>query len=85
MAYSPAPTPPKIKFAELNVDKRHEPAERSETIVHGVDRAARRVGGDRRKQRGVGDAKTNFFSFHVAGRLIHGQTLHHRVGLALRQ
>ena len=53
-------------FAKLNVEQRHEAAQRREGIVHGVDRAARGVRRDRGEQRGVEDAEADFFAFHVA-------------------
>ena len=37
-------------------------------IVHGIDRPAGRVGGDRGEERGVEDAEANFLAFHVAVR-----------------
>ena len=44
-------------------------AERREAVVHGVDGAARRVGGDGREQRRIGDAEADFLAFHVAAGL----------------
>ena len=43
--------------------------------MNAVDRAATRVGGDRRKQRGVGDTEAHFLAFHVAARLRRGSVL----------
>ena len=53
-------------FAELDVEQRNETAERGERIVHRIDRAARRVGRDRGKERGVEDAEADFLALHVA-------------------
>ena len=53
-------------LAELDVDERNHAAERGEGIVHGVDRAARRVGGDHREQRRGDDAEADFLAFHIA-------------------
>ena len=41
--------------------------------MHGVDRAATRVRGDRRVQSGVRDTKPDFLAFHIAARLTGGR------------
>ena len=53
-------------LAELDVDQRHQAAERREAVVHGVDRAARACGGDGGEERRVGDAEADLLAFHVA-------------------
>ncbi len=53
-------------FAELDVDQRNHAAERGEAVVHGVDRAARRRGGDNGEQRRGDDAETHLLAFHIA-------------------
>ena len=53
-------------FARLHVEERDEPAERRERIVHGVDGAARGVGGDRGEERGAEDAEADLLALHVA-------------------
>ena len=60
-------------LAELDVDQRHQAAERREAVVHGVDRAARGVGGDGREERRVGDAEADLLALHVAERLVDRQ------------
>ena len=56
-------------LAEENIDERNHAAEGSEGIVHGVDGSAAGVSGDGGEEGGVGDAKADFFPFHVASGL----------------
>ena len=56
-------------FAGLDVEERHQTAERREAVVHGVHGAAAGSRGDDRKQNRLHDAEANFFPFHVAARL----------------
>ena len=53
-------------FAGLDVEKRHQSAERREGIVHGIHRAARGIRRDRGEERGIENAETDFLAFHVA-------------------
>src|SRR6202521_2178954 len=52
-------------LAEHDVDERHHATQRCKRIMPAVDRTAARIGGDGRKQRGIGDAKADFLAFHV--------------------
>ena len=56
----------KNNLAQLDIEERNQPAQRSEGIVHRIDRAAGSVGGDRGEERGVEDAEAHFLAFHVA-------------------
>ena len=57
-------------FAGLDVEHRHEAAERREAVVPAVDRAAARIGCDRRKQSDVAAMPNRVsFALHVAARL----------------
>ena len=40
-----------------------------QTVMHGVDGAAGRIGGDGGEQRGIGDAEAHLLAFHVAAGL----------------
>ena len=53
-------------FAEHDVGERNHAAERSEAVVHAVDRAATGVGGDGGEERALGDAVADFLALHVA-------------------
>src|SRR5579871_2653887 len=53
-------------FAQLDVDQRHQAAERGEAVVHRVDGAARGVGRHRREERAPGDAEAGLLAFQVA-------------------
>ena len=53
-------------LAGLDVEERHEAAERRERVVHRVDRAARGVGRDRGEERGIEDAEAHLLALHVA-------------------
>src|SRR6266498_2060494 len=59
-AVKPRPDASENDFPELNVEQRNEAAEGCERVVHGIDRAARGVRRDRREQRGIEDAKSDF-------------------------
>ena len=50
----------------MDVKQRNKAAHRGERVVHRVDRPARRVRGDRRKERRIEDAKAHFLALHVA-------------------
>ena len=54
-------------LAEFHVDDRDHPAERRETVVHGIHGAVRGVGGGHRPQAGIGDAEADLLAFHVGG------------------
>ena len=56
-------------LAELDVEQRHQPAERREAVVHRIDRAARGVGRHRGEQGRIGDAEADFLALHVAAGL----------------
>ena len=71
-------------FAELDQEQRHQAAERREAIVHGVDGAAGRAGGDRGIERGHGDAEANFLAFHVAAGRIDAELRQERIACGLR-
>src|ERR1019366_7877592 len=55
-------------FAQLDVDHRHEAAQRGEAIVHVVDGAAACVRGDDGEERRGGDTEAHLLAFHVAAR-----------------
>ena len=53
----------------MDVEQRHEAAERSKAVVHAIDGAAAGIRGDGGKQRGTRDPEAHFLAFHVAARL----------------
>ena len=61
--------PAEDDLAEHDIEERDHAAEGREGIVHAVDGAAARVGGDRREKGGVGYSEANFLAFHVAAGL----------------
>ena len=69
-------------LAELDVDQRHHAAQRHEAVVHRVDRAARRIGGDGGAEREFGDAEADLLAFHVAAGL---RRARRRVDVELRR
>ena len=66
-------------LAELDVEHRHQPADRREAVVHRVDRAARGVGGDGREQGRGGGAEAHLLALHVALRGVDAHRMVDRV------
>ena len=56
-------------LAELDVEQRHQPAERRVAVMHRVDRPVRGVGGGDRPDRRVGDAEADLLALHIAAGL----------------
>ena len=70
-------------LAGLDVEQRHQPAERREGVVHGIDRAAGGVGRHRGEQRGIENAEADFLAFHVAVGGGDAELLMNRIAAAL--
>ena len=66
-------------FAELDVEHGDHSPQRGERVVHGIDRAAGSVGGDRGEQGGIEDAEADFLAFHVARHLGNAQVVQTRI------
>jgi hypothetical protein len=56
-------------FAQLDIDQRHQAAQRRQAVVRVVHRAATGVGGNHREKRRVGNAEARLLAFHVAAGL----------------
>ena len=65
-AVEPGAYAAKDDLTGLDVEQRDEAADGRERVMHGVNGAARGVGGDGGEQRGVEDAEANLFALHVA-------------------
>ena len=80
--YKPGANTAEDDFAELNIEQRHEAAERGERIVHRIDRTAGGIRCDRGEERGIENAEPDFLPLHVAAG--NAETLVNRITIRLR-